>query len=427
MNEALEPIRTILIVDDVQENVSLLETILSGEYITRVATRGSEALKVACETPPDLILLDIMMPEMNGYDVCKILKENPITRRIPVIFVTALLNPGDEVHGFEAGGVDYLTKPVIASVVRIRVKAHLALKEAQDELEQWNRNLGKRLLKGITTIRTKTEALMSAEEKAVGLHGYMQSVELLSGVFELMEDRFCVRSRTVSELAGDAARRMNLPAEDVAKIRLAGLLHDIGTLSTRRVISEKSESEMTVSELEGFHAHPAQGQKLFEALEYLQDVGQMVRGHHEAYDGSGFPDGLKGDEIPIGARLIAIARVIERAASSVSGECAEYAIMMARQRAGTLLDPRLISYFIMITRLLYFKKETSGAPGEVAIPPDDLVTGMQFSRDLSSEAGILLFQKGSTLDTTGITLIRRISRMNRSPERKVWVYVNSEE
>jgi putative two-component system response regulator len=423
MTEAEDKLQTILIVDDIPENISLLEAILSSEYITRAAASGSEALDIARSTPPDLILLDIMMPEMNGYDVCVALKANPTTRKIPVIFVTALLNPGDETRGFESGGVDYITKPVVGAIVRVRVKAHLALKEAQDGLEEWNRNLKKRLLQSITTIRNKTEALMSAEENAAGLQRYVQSVELLSGVFELMEDRFGVCSRAVSELAGDAARKMNLPAEDVAKIRLAGLLHDVGTLGAIRGSSEKLESEMTSNELKEFHVHPVRGQELFKTLEDLQDVGLMVRGHHEAYDGSGFPDTLKGDDIPLGARLIAIADVIEHAASSVLGERDEYALMVARRYAGTRLDPRVISYFTMITRIMYFERDKSGSIGEVEVPANDLISGMQLSRDLSSEAGVLLLQKGDKLDSSAIALIRSNSRMNKPAVNGVWVYV----
>lgn len=416
-----------MIVDDTPANVSLLEAILSEEYVTRTATRGSDALKIALETPPDLILLDIMMPDMNGYEVCRALKADAATKKIPVIFVTALLSPGDEIRGFEAGGVDYITKPVVGAVVRSRIKAHLALKEAQDELEVWNSNLKKRLLYSISSIRKNTEALMSAEEKASGLKGCTQSVELLSGVFELMEDRFGARSRAISELAGDAARKMNLPAEGVAKLRLAGLLHDAGTLGAKRAMSIKSESEMTAKELTEFQAHPVRGQELFNSLEELHDVGLMVRGHHEAYNGSGFPDGLKGDDIPLGARLLAIADVIEHAASSVSSERDDYALMIARRQAGTHLDPRLISHFTMITRILYFAKENSGTTGEVEVPAKELIAGMQLSRDHSNESGVLLLKKGDKLDIAGIALIRRNNRKNKASEGGVWMYIDKTE
>ncbi|MDD5286616.1 MAG: response regulator [Desulfuromonadaceae bacterium] len=419
--------RTILIVDDTPENVDLLEAILSAEYDIRSAASGSEALQIARETPPDLILLDIMMPDMNGYDVCRVLKADSVSKNIPVIFVTALLNPGDETRGFEAGAVDYITKPVIGAIVRSRVKAQLALKEKLDTLEEWNSNLKKRLLHSISTIREKTGALMSAEEKVSDLHGYLLSLELLSGILELMENRFGVSSRAVSELAGDAARKMKLSAEDVAKIRLAGLLHNVGTLGTKPGSSEKNEFQMTFSELKEFQAHPLRGEELFNSLEDLQDVGQMVRSHHEAFNGSGFPDGLKGDEIPVGARLLAIADVIENGANSVSNGREEYALANARRYAGTLLDPSLITYFTTITRVMYFEKEKPGAAEEVEVPINDLISGMQLSRELSTEAGELLLRKGRKLASDDIFLIRHSKRMNLLPEGGIWIYAGNPE
>ena len=414
---------SILIVDDIPENVSLLEAILCSEYTIRTATQGREAIESALNMPPDLILLDVMLPTMNGYDVCKALKTEVSTQGIPVIFVTALLDPGDEIRGFEAGGVDYITKPVIGTIVRSRVKAHLALKDEQDGLEEWNGNLKKRLLQSIANIRIKTDALMSAEERASDLHGYVQSIELLSGVFELMNDHFGAAARAVSELAGDAARKMELPAEYVAKVRLAGLLHDAGTLGAGCSSSEKQEAEITPNELKEYQSHPVQGQELFASLEELLDVGLMVRSHHEAYDGSGFPDGIRGDDIPLGARLIAIADFIEHAARSVATERAEYALMNVRLLAGTRFDPRLISHFTMISRVMYFDKKTSDGVKEVEVQPGDLICGMQLSRNLSNDAGVLLLQKSDILDSAGIALIRHNSRMNTLSRNGVWMIV----
>jgi diguanylate cyclase (GGDEF)-like protein/PAS domain S-box-containing protein len=132
---------TILIVDDTPANVDLLTAILSPDYTVQIAFQGSEALEIARATPPDLILLDIMMPGMNGYDVCRALKADSVTQHIPVIFVTLLVNRGDEKLGFDAGCVDYITKPVVGSSVRSRVKIHLALQQSYNELESQNEEL----------------------------------------------------------------------------------------------------------------------------------------------------------------------------------------------------------------------------------------------------------------------------------------------
>jgi putative two-component system response regulator len=426
--EAQEKTITILVVDDIAANVTLLKGLLKGEYTISTASSGKEAIEIARTTLPDLILLDIMMPEMDGYEVCQTLKGDALTEKIPVLFVTALLEPGDETKGFEAGAVDFITKPIVGAVVRARVKAHLALKAAQDELAEWNSSLKTRLLQSIKTIRVKTDALMSAEEKASDLGGYLMSQELLSGVFALMEDRFGVRAQAISELAGDAARQMKLSARDVAKVRLAGLLHDVGTLgSVKDLIREdKNESEMTTNELEAYHAHPVRGQDLFTPLEELQDVGLMVRGHHEVYSGGGFPDGLQGEDIPLGARLVAIADVIEHAANSVSDNCSDFAMMKARLYAPIVLDPTLIRYFTLISRTLYFDGKKTLTNKEVEVPPNELMSGMRLSRDVTNESGLLLLQKGEKLDVSGISLIRSNCRMKKIIGG-VWIYVYNED
>jgi putative two-component system response regulator len=415
----------ILIVDDEEPNRKLLSRFLScDQYTLYTAENGMDALELAKKIVPDLVLLDVSMPVMDGYDVCRVLKADEATKKIPVIFVTAMQKIRDEASGFESGAVDYITKPINATDVQARVRAHLSLKEAQDASDEWNTNLKKRLLQSVRIIREKTQGLMSVEERSSGLRGYLLAVELLSGAFELMEDRHGVHTRAVSELAGDAARKMNLGAEMVAKIRLAGLMHDVGTLGSMRSLLEKHQMDMSANELDEFHTHPGRGQELFKPLEDLQDVGQMLRGHHEAFDGSGYPDGLKNEDIPLGARLIAIADFIENAANSVSDERADYSLMKVRLNAGTLFDPKLIPYFTTITRILYFEGKKSGTPGEIEAPLGDLISGMQLSRDLSSEAGVLLLQKGDKLDFSGIALIHRYSKLSRSPEAGVWVVVN---
>jgi putative nucleotidyltransferase with HDIG domain len=360
---------------------------------------------------------------MDGHDVGRALKEDETTRAIPVIFVTALNEPVDEAKGFETGAVDYLTKPVSAPVVQARVRTHLALQEAREQLQEWNANLKKRLLQSVAAIREKSQALMTLDEQSPRLRGYVHLVELLSGIFELMGGRHGVHARTVGELAGDAARKMGLDAETVAKIRLAGLLHDVGKLGTAGNAPENGTRELSAEERDEERLHTVRGQEMFSTLEELHDVGIMVRGPHEAYSGPGYPDGLEGDAIPLGARLVAIADFIELAANSVTNQRAEYALMSARHHGGTLLDPHLVPYFGSITRIVYFEGKKSGATMEANVAPLDLISGLVLSRDVVSTAGVLLLPKGTALDPAGITLIRRQSHMGTLPEPDVWVTV----
>lgn len=139
----------ILVVDDTPQNLSIMHDVLEGDYIVKLANNGARALKIAATTPPDLILLDIMMPDMDGYEVCRHLKADPATRGIPVIFVTALTDASNEQQGFDVGAVDYITKPVSPPLVLARVKSHLALCKQRDELAAWNRTLSQRVEDGI--------------------------------------------------------------------------------------------------------------------------------------------------------------------------------------------------------------------------------------------------------------------------------------
>lgn len=144
---------TILIVDDTQENILLLSEILDSDYQTKAAINGERALKIAFSTePPDLVLLDVMMPGMSGYEVCRQLKENPDTRGIPVIFVTAMNEVEDETEGLEIGAVDYITKPISPPIVKARVKAHLKLYEQARELAAWNQTLEQRVAEGVAQL-----------------------------------------------------------------------------------------------------------------------------------------------------------------------------------------------------------------------------------------------------------------------------------
>lgn len=150
METTVSPARTvILVVDDTPQNLSLMHDVLESDYNVKLANNGARALKIAAATPPDLILLDIMMPDMDGYEVCRRLKADPATSRIPVIFVTALTESINEQQGFDVGAVDYITKPISPPVVLARVKSHLALRKQTDELEAWNRTLTQRVEEGI--------------------------------------------------------------------------------------------------------------------------------------------------------------------------------------------------------------------------------------------------------------------------------------
>jgi len=398
---------TILVVDDTPDNIDVLKGVLADEFIVKAVTHGEKALSVAETAQPDVILLDIMMPGMDGYEVCRRLKEMEATREIPVIFVTAMSEITDEERGFGVGCVDYLTKPINPALTLARVKTHTALRQAQLELKEWNQSLKSRVMHNVGNIRKNIEKVHDLEAKHKG--GSVNSLIIaVKGMLELHESRYATHAITVSHLASGAARSMSLDYATIRMVTLAGLMHDIGKIGLPDYVIEKYEKEMTENELRDYREHIVRSQLLLLDNEELNDVLLMVRHHHEAFDGSGFPDGLKGEEIPLGARLIAIADLIDNAASSVQTDKADYAIMKLSVMAGNLVDPKLTHHFRIVTKAFYFEAgKKSGSATEIEVPPHELCPGMQVTRDLVTKSGNMLAVKGTELEKSNISLIQR--------------------
>lgn len=407
MQNDVKKLGTVLIVDDMPDNIDLLIDILSDEFNVKVATNGLIALKIAESAQPDVILLDIMMPDMDGYEVCECLKRRLETRNIPVIFVTALNEISNEERGFEVGCVDYLTKPISPSLALARVRTHTALRKAQMELEEWNGNLKSRVLSIISTMREQIQKVNELQAEQSG--GSINSMIIaMKGLLELIDFRNATHAESVSKLASEAARSMSLDNKIMRKVMLAGLLHDIGKLGLPDYDFSRSLSELTENEQKDYKRHPLRSQYLVSDNEELSDVSLMVRHHHEAYNGTGFPDGLSGEEIPLGARLLAIADFIEHAAASVKEDKADYALNKLSLVSGALFDPQLVSHFRWPTRALYFQGiRKSGGVTEVEVPLQELTPGMVVTRDLLTGSGIMLASQGTSLEIHTIALIRK--------------------
>jgi hypothetical protein len=170
---------------------------------------------------------------------------------------------------------------------------------------------------------------------------------------------------------------------------------------------------MSETENSDYRQHPTRGEEMFSKVEELADILPLIRGHHEAFDGRGFPDGLEGEAIPLGARLIAIADHIEKCAHSVEHNRAEYALMNVKFCGGVLLDPQLVTRFQAITKIVYYEGKKAGSVSEVEIGPSELIPSMVITRDVESGGGVLLMQRGSILDMAAISLIR--SHYRKSP------------
>jgi len=282
--------QTILIVDDTPDNIDVLSEVLASHYLTKVALNGEKALKIAAgEHKPDLILLDIMMPGISGYDVCQRLKRNSDTRGIPIIFVTAMNEMEDERLGLEMGAVDYITKPISPAIVLARVRTHLALYDQTRELE-------------------RLVALRTAElEKTRS-----QIIRRLGRAAEFKDNETGNHVIRMSHYARLTAQAAGLSAAQVDILFHAAPMHDVGKIGVPDNILLKP-GKLDEVEWEVMRQHPAMGAEIIGEHQdpLLQAAHCVAITHHEKWDGSGYPKALKGEEIPIFGRIVAIADVFD--------------------------------------------------------------------------------------------------------------------
>ena len=346
-----KPIATVLVVDDTPDNLSLMGGLLRDHYHVKVANQGEKALKIAQgEQPPDLILLDIMMPGMDGYEVCRRLKANLHTRDIPVIFLTARADMEDERQGLALGAVDYITKPISPPILLARVATHLALKASADFLRDKSAYLEREV------------ALRTLEVQAI------QDVTIMA-MTSLAETR--------DNETGNHIRRTQLYVKALAEHlrdhprfahvltdRMVDLLyksaplHDIGKIGIPDAILLKP-GKLTVEEFEIMKTHTTLGRNAIEEAErrlgmrvaFLSVSKEIAYSHQEKWDGSGYPEGLKGDAIPVSARLMAVADVYDALISKRVYKPAfshDQACSTIVRGKGTHFDPDMVDAFVDI-------------------------------------------------------------------------------
>ncbi|MDO9285876.1 MAG: two-component system response regulator [Aquabacterium sp.] len=309
--DAPAPPARLLVVDDTPANLSLLTNLLSDTYRVQLATSGAKALDIAQRNPPDLIVLDVMMPEMDGYEVCRRLKADERTRRVPVLFLTALSRPEDESRGFEVGGADFIHKPFNPATVLARVATQLQVKAWQDALADRNRWLQQALqarLVEVDRLRDATFHVMvsfaESRDEATGNH------------VRRTQEYVRTLASWLSRQPGMAAR---LTPEQIDLLAKSAPLHDIGKVAIPDGILLKP-GRLTAEEFTVMKTHALRGWDLLrraaermgdEGSLFLQYAMQIARHHHERWDGNGYPDGLAGEAIPLSARLMAVADVYD--------------------------------------------------------------------------------------------------------------------
>ncbi|MBF0340993.1 MAG: response regulator [Magnetococcales bacterium] len=327
--------KRILIVDDTLENIDLMKEILLPFYRLQVATSGRLAIRIALSpTPPDLILLDIMMPEMDGYETCRILKADPRSREIPVLFVTARSQIEDEIQGFELGAADYLVKPVSPPIVLARVRTHLAMHDQQKLLaDQVARRTAQLELRNRELEETRVEVIRQLGRAAdyrdneTGMH-----VMRVSGYVRLL------------------ALRFGLCEAEAEILQLASPMHDVGKIGVPDAILLKP-GKLTEEEFQVIRTHPEIGWRIIgeqkSAILHLGGVVSLT--HHEKWNGQGYPRGLQGEAIPVAGRIVAVADVFDALTAVRPYKRAwsvEDALNFVAREAGEHFDPGLAQLFL---------------------------------------------------------------------------------
>jgi len=332
----------VMVVDDTETNIDILVETLSDKYKIMVAIDGESALQDIEQNSPDLVLLDIMMPGIDGYEVCRILKSNPSTMNIPIIFVTALSEKEDEAKGLRLGAVDYITKPFNPELVKARVRNHLALKQYQDDLE----NL----------VKARTKELEITQEV---------TIECMSTLTECRDPETGGHIKRTKEYIKILAQtlRFNPKFEDlldddtIELLYKSAPLHDIGKVGILDQILYKP-SKLTDDEFIVIQKHCRIGAyAIYEAEKklgknnFLHFAGQIAGTHHERWDGSGYPNGLKGEQIPIPGRMMAVADVYDALISKrvYKGPYShEEAVKIIFDGRGGQFDPEVVDAFMEI-------------------------------------------------------------------------------
>lgn len=340
---------TVLIVDDLRENLAVLSDVLEPHYQVRAATTGEKALRIAETSPrPDLILLDVMMPDLDGYQVFERLRTNPATQDIPVIFVTAMDSPEAEMQGLQAGAVDYITKPIIPPIVLARVHTQLELKQARDWLRDQNTYLGLEIAKRMA----ENELIQEVGIRALAHIAETRDPE--TGNHILRTQGY------VQQLASDLSRRAgfaeNLTERYIKLLTRSAPLHDIGKVGIPDAILQKP-GPLTQEEWEIMKTHARLGSDAIDQaerdavkpVEFLTLAKEIAHWHHEKWDGSGYPDGLANTSIPLSARIMALADVFDalisaRVYKAPMSYAAALEIIVAGR--GKHFDPDMVDSFV---------------------------------------------------------------------------------
>jgi putative two-component system response regulator len=341
----------ILIVDDTAENREILKGLLEMDHTIYLAKNGKQGIHLARKRLPDLILMDVMMPVMDGYTACRILKEEDGLRDVPVIFLTSMDEEEDEAKGLALGAVDYITKPIRPSILKERVKNHLELKVSRDKLKRQNETLEEKVLDRTRQMEELQDVTM------VAMGALVESRDPETGNHIRRTQHYV---RLLAQQLRDHPRFMEfLTPETITSLFKSAPLHDIGKVGVPDQILLKP-GKLTDQEFEIMKKHVVYGRDAIIAAErtmthdadFLTFAKEITYMHHEKWDGSGYVEGLSGDDIPISARLMAVADVYDALICKRIYKPPyphEKAVSIIKEGRGGHFDPNIVDAFLEIS------------------------------------------------------------------------------
>jgi len=345
----------ILVVDDTVENLDIVVHTIGENYDIIVAKDGSSAIKLAESEKPDLILLDIIMPGKNGYDVCKELKANEQTKMIPIIFLTGMDGSESKKQGFYLGAVDYITKPFEVEELKARVNNHLFVKTAQDTLQKQKEILEMKV----------AERTFELNETAKKMEFFsLEAVLRLSRAAEYRDDDTGNHVFRVGLYSAEIAKDLKLSEDNVKKLMWSAPMHDIGKIGIPDSILQKS-GKLTDEEWVIMRNHTVMGAEILggSSSEIIKMAEMLAQGHHEKWNGKGYPEGKIGEEIPFLCRVVAIADVFDALTTERPYKkpfSLEKSFTIIKKERGEHFDPTIVdSFFRIQDKIIEIKEKYS--------------------------------------------------------------------
>lgn len=438
MNEINQRGGCVIFVDDEENILRALQRLFGEEeFEVLTAISGEEAKKtLAARDDVAVLVSDQRMPGMSGVELlAHARRQAPLAVRI---LLTGYADINAAMDSINKGGIyRYITKPwqdeELLQTVRTAFQHYHLLKEnlrlnalvkkKNAELKKWSEELEIIVQEQTMELQTSYDHLkkLNLRERA----NFKAMIAVMAGLIEMRDQRMHNHAQNVAEIASRVAKAMKITGPEREDLLIAALLHDIGKIGMPDIMLLVDPARMDKEEMAEYHKHPIRGQTALDRVEDLRETAQIIRHHHEHYDGEGFPDRLRHRQIPLAARIIAIIDFVDKEVRRYQGDSGvPIAFKKVYERSGHQFDPKLIQTVEAEARAFYAKNLPKAYFSEIELHPKDLAAGMMVTRDVFSGTGILLLGKGTVLNATNIPLLLRYSRLDPS---KIGIFVSLKE